>query len=153
MPRKLVLLLADDDPTFQLLVQERLKRLPEVLERCTLLCVSDGVEAVQYMAGHDPYSDRLRFPLPDLVLLDERMIRMDGSEALQEIKKHESAALVPVCMFSTTAQPQWQRLCYQRGAAFCIKKPLDYETLGRKLNLIVDFFSQVLELPSNWAEV
>jgi CheY-like chemotaxis protein len=148
MPRKLVLLLADDDATFHLLVEERLKNLPKVLDRCTLQFVSDGTEAVKYVWGQEPYSDRQKFPAPDLVLLDERMVRMDGCEALQEIKKHESGAAVPVCMFSTSAQPRWRQLCQQRGAAFCIKKPLDYETLGVKLGLIVEFFTQVLELPS-----
>jgi CheY-like chemotaxis protein len=148
-PRKLTLLLADDDDTFRLLVAEQLKRLPGVPERCSLHCVSDGTEAVQYVRGEALYSDRQKFPAPDLILLDERMLRMDGSEALQEIKKHESGVTVPVCMFSTAAQPQWMRLCYQRGASFCIKKPLDNATLGVKLRLIVDFCTLVLDLPAN----
>ena len=148
-PRKLVMLLADDDQTFHLLVEERLKHLPKARDLCTLRCVCDGLEAVQYISGQDPFSDRHKFPVPDVVLLDERMLRMDGSDALQEIKKQASAITIPICMFSTTAQPRWQRLCYQRGAAFCIQKPLDYEMLGVKLRLIIEFFTQVLELPSD----
>lgn len=146
--RKLNILLADDDDLFWLLVEKCLDEPPSMFETCRLSCVSDGGEAVNYVLGRGRYVDRDEFPPPDVILLDERMVRMDGSEALVEIKSNHAGQLIPVCMFSTSRPEKWMRLCYGRGAAFCIEKPMGFESLRDKVRLIVEFSTKVLELPA-----
>ncbi len=149
MSRNLRILLADDDESFTLLVKRAVRDQPNVASQCELHCVRDGTEAVDYVLGRGVYEDRTEFPSPDLVLLDQRMRQMDGSEALTEIRKSHSTRTLPVCIYSTSSQDKLHELCYSKGAAFCISKPLDYEVLGNKLRLIVEFARSVLELPRN----
>jgi CheY-like chemotaxis protein len=145
--RRLTLLLADDDESFQLLVRDCLEGSDDLREVCSLICVNDGAAAADYALGLGAYADRDRHPLPDLVLLDERMIRTDGSEALRAIKAEERGRQLPVCLMSTSAPEKWRRLCYGLGATFCIRKPMQFEALRRTLRLLVEFFTQVMELP------
>ncbi len=149
MNRLLRILLADDDEAFTLLVERAVQDQPDVASLCELHCVSDGTEAVDYVLGRGNYADRIQFPVPDFVLLDQRMRQMDGCEALIEIRKNKSSQALPVCIYSTSTQQKLYDLCYANGATFCIAKPLEYETLGNKLRLIVEFATSVLELPHN----
>jgi len=149
MGRKLNVLLADDDDTFRMLVGECFKRSPVLAENANLYCVPDGTDAVDYVLGRGVYSDRVRYPAPDVVLLDERMGRMDGSEALVEIKGDPRYLLLPICMVSSAMVRKWKAVCLENGAAFCARKPLDFESLEGKIELIVRFCLEVLELPDD----
>ncbi|MEZ6084627.1 MAG: hypothetical protein R3E58_11990 [Phycisphaerae bacterium] len=106
----------------------------------------DGTEAVDYVLGREAFENREQYPSPDLVLLDQRMREMDGSEAARNSKKQikPDAARLYLQHFKSG---KLHELCYSNGAAFCIAKPLDYEILGKKLRLIVEFARSVLELP------
>lgn len=144
-PEPLRILHADDDETFHLLVRTSMR--PQVdAARCTFEFVSDGSEAVDYVLGRGAFWDRARFPLPHLILLDQRMKAMDGLEALQRIKDDPRGRRIPVFVFSTSAQSSLAEKCYEMGGAFCIEKPLDFERLGPTLERIVDFSINVLRL-------
>lgn len=146
MKRRLNLLWADDDDAFAILIN-RIAQHPDLAERCSIHRVNDGTEAVDYMLGRNRYADRHRFPLPDAIVLDQRMCKMDGAEALSEIKKSEIARSVPICLCSTSSQQKLHDLCYGNAATFCILKPLDYGELTMKVDLLIRFFTDVLDLP------
>ena len=149
MNRRLHILLADDDEVFRLLTERALSATPAdgcVDEVPVITCVSDGSDALAYLRGEAPYEDREAHPLPDLVLLDQRMNRVDGSEALAEIKRDPALAALPVCILSTSDEERLRALCYATGASFFIRKALDYEELKRKLQLMLAFFRDVVEL-------
>ncbi len=143
----LSILHADDDDSFRLLVDRVITRDPHMSSRCRVHFEEDGCDAVDYVMGRGGYADRRAFPLPHLILLDQRMTTMDGIEALRLIKEHEVGRRIPVFIFSTSAQHTLVDACYGLGASFCIRKPLDFEMLGPMLRLIVDFAWDVLELP------
>ncbi|MCB9851264.1 MAG: response regulator [Phycisphaerales bacterium] len=147
MGRTLKILLADDDDSFTLLVKRAVQDQPDVAAKCELHCVSDGGEAVDFVLGRGDFADRAKYPKPDLVLLDQRMRQMDGAEALKEIKSDQASRRIPVCIYSTSTQDKLYEQCYAQGAVFCIAKPLEYEQLGDKMRLIIEFATSVLELP------
>jgi len=147
MNQPLNILLADDDESFKLLVKRSIQDQEDLTQRCKLHCVTDGTEAVDFVLGRGAFTDRGQFPAPDLILLDHRMRQMDGAEAMKEIKKHPKGRTTPVCLYSTSTQQKIYDLCYSNGGTFYFAKPLDYEELGIKMRTLVDFATNVLDLP------
>lgn len=146
MTEPLNILLADDDESFALLI-ETITAEPALAERCTVHRVCDGTEAVDYVLGDGVYADRAHYPFPDLIVLDQRMKRMDGSEALEQIKRDDRGRRVPVCILSTSRHERLHETCYRNAATFCVEKPLDYGELKAKIGLMVEFFTTVVSRP------
>ena len=48
-----------------------------------IICVEDGQMAIHYLSGTPPYDDRVRFPMPDVLLLDLKMPKVDGFDVLR----------------------------------------------------------------------
>src|SRR5438034_1265664 len=78
-----LILLAEDDPNDVLLIQRAFQKagLPYVVK-----VVPDGGDAIEYLSGRAEYSDREKFPLPFLLLLDLKMPGTDGFEVLQWVR-------------------------------------------------------------------
>jgi CheY-like chemotaxis protein len=143
---KLKILFADDDETFRLLVKRAIHSKAELSQICGISFVTDGTEAVDYVLGNKQYRDRDQYPLPHVLMLDQRMTQMDGSEALAALKSNPATSRIPMCILSSARKPDLHDLCYGLGAAFCIVKPMDYNTLTKKLDLMIRFFYEVLEV-------
>jgi len=71
------ILLAEDDPNKVLLIK---RGFTKANISNPIQIVSDGEEAMDYLAGEGSYSDRRRYPLPALILLDLKLPRRSGSE-------------------------------------------------------------------------
>src|SRR5262245_46306282 len=65
--------------------------------------VSDGRQAIAYLAGADRYGDRGRFPFPGLVLLDLKLPGIAGLEVLRWVQQQPSLCLLPVIVLSSSA--------------------------------------------------
>src|SRR6267378_4101522 len=79
------ILLVDDSPDDLLLLTYALEGVPS-LDLVGEL--RDGIETIYYLNGDGKYSDRARFPLPDVLILDLRMPWLSGFQVLQWIKTH-----------------------------------------------------------------
>src|SRR5256885_12552240 len=91
------ILLAEDNPNDVLLAQiafERAGLTPR------LVVGSDGEEALRYLKGESPYSDRLRFPFPNLVLLDLNMPKLTGFDVLSWVRRWHTASHLPVVILA-----------------------------------------------------
>jgi CheY-like chemotaxis protein len=96
--------------------------------------VSSAVEAVAYLQGDFPYSDRVRFPLPKLLLLDLKMPGMDGFELMAWLKTHRRLDELQVIVVSGVDDMAAIRRAYQAGARSFLPKPystVDLENLMR----------------------
>jgi CheY-like chemotaxis protein len=67
-----------------------------------LFVVQDGQEACDYLAGYRTYSDRQKYPLPSLLLLDIRMPRMNGFDVLAWLSSNPKFNDLPVVVLSTS---------------------------------------------------
>jgi CheY-like chemotaxis protein len=84
-----------------------------------------------------------------LILLDIRMPRMDGVEALRRIKDDEVLNRIPVIMLTTTDDPQEIEECYLLGCNCYVTKPVEFDAFTETLNRLGLFIMimRVSEVP------
>jgi CheY-like chemotaxis protein len=99
VPKQFNVLSVEDSENDRLLLQRAFRHLS-----CLRLtsCVSDGAEAISYLEGSGEYSDRLKYPFPDLVILDIKMPVMNGFELLKWMK-HQCWGKKPVVVLLTSS--------------------------------------------------
>jgi CheY-like chemotaxis protein len=123
MARKKILVV-DDSGTARMLGQMALGR-----SAYDVVLAKDGAEAVQ-MA---------RKELPDLILMDVMMPRMDGFEACRNIRAQEETRAIPVIMCTTRGEPLNVETGYQAGCNDYVTKPVNtLELLAKVRSLIGD---------------
>ena len=93
MRRKISVLLAEDNMDHAELILEGLQ---EGNEQFIVQHVKDGETAILYLLGEEQYSDRSKFPFPDLVILDIKMPKKTGLEVLEVIKTTGALKKIPV---------------------------------------------------------
>ncbi len=67
-----------------------------------LYLVNDGQEVVDYMEGTGKFSDRNKYPIPGLLLLDLKMPLMDGFDVLAWLRTHSQFDTLPVVVLTTS---------------------------------------------------
>ena len=117
MPKTILLVEDSDDDVF--LITRAFKSVGLVTP---MVRATDGQDAINYLSGKGDYADRIKFPLPSLVLLDIKMPFISGLEVLRWIRAQAPLAALPVIMFTTSGQDCDVRSAYSSGAnAFLIK--------------------------------
>ena len=91
--------------------------------------VGDGLEAEDYLAGRGEYSDRARYPLPSLVLLDIKLPKKSGLEVLGWMREQPDLRLIPVIMLTSSQNNGDIRRAYELGANSYLVKPTEIGTL------------------------
>jgi CheY-like chemotaxis protein len=115
--------LAVEDSSDELFVLQRAFRRATRLRLIGGL--QSGYELVQYFHGEGPYSDRGRFPLPDLLLLDLKMPGMDGFEVLRWLSQQRPAQRPVVVILSSSSTRSDVAEAMELGADYYQRKPTD----------------------------
>jgi CheY-like chemotaxis protein len=98
--------------------------------------VKSGEGAISYLLGMEPYSDRKRFGLPTLVLLDLKLQVMNGFEVLQWIKNHRHFGNLRVVVLTSSDDIRDVKRAYRLGANSFLVKPLEFENASALLATI-----------------
>jgi CheY-like chemotaxis protein len=136
-------LLVEDDPGDTLMIREA---FADNKVRNTLTCVTDGVQAMQFLRREGSFSDAAR---PDLILLDLNLPRKDGREVLAEIKGDADLRAIPVVVLTTSQAEEDVLRSYQLHANAYVTKPVDFDRFIAVVRQIDEFFVTVVKLPSN----
>jgi CheY-like chemotaxis protein len=118
-----------------------------------LQVASDGPEAIDYLSGTGDFADRARYPLPCLVLLDLKMPGMTGLEVLEWIRAQPRLRMLPVIIFSSSAQQHEIDQAYHLGANSFVVKPACVEERNELARLIKGFWLRYNEPPSTCSEM
>ena len=94
-----------------------------------LQVVVDGDEAIQYLSGTGEFSDRTRYPLPCLLLLDLNLPRQSGLEVLEWVRSQPSLQSMPVVILTSSSQDRDIGSAYSLGANGYLVKPPSSEKL------------------------
>ena len=121
--RKKILLVVDDSPTAILWHRMLLEE-----EGYQVLTANDGAEGVDVAREH----------LPELVLLDVIMPRMNGFEACRALREDERTRDIPVLMITTRSEMQNVLQGFESGCNEYITKPVDRTELLTKVRSYLD---------------
>jgi two-component system, chemotaxis family, response regulator Rcp1 len=134
-------LLVEDDPDDVYLTQEAL-RAGKL--RLSLVAVSDGVAAMQYLRSEAGYAECRR---PDLILLDLNLPGMDGREVLTAVKDDPALTDIPVVILTTSKAEEDIAASYRQHANCYISKPVGIEQFRSVVASIESFWFTVVQLP------
>jgi two-component system response regulator len=91
-----------------------------------VVVVHDGVEALDWMFRRGAYASRAEHEIPQVVLLDLKLPKIDGLEVLRELRANEATKLVPVVILTSSVEEQDLVRGYGLGANSYIRKPVDF---------------------------
>ena len=92
--------------------------------------VTNGEDAMNYLTGVGPYSNRETYPLPALVLLDLKLPIVDGFEVLQWIRAHPDFKDLRVVVLTGSNHIRDATKSYELGANIFLVKPLESENIA-----------------------
>lgn len=105
----------------------------------------DGEEAINYLNNAIPDPDQL---MPDLVLLDINLPKIDGKEVLHYIKNNPALKKTPVVILTTSSSELDVTDSYNNYANCFITKPVDLNKFFDVVRMIEDFWITIVKLPS-----
>jgi CheY-like chemotaxis protein len=145
----LVILVADDDADDC----EMLRRALEKSDvRVDLHTVGDGEELLDYLHHRGRHAPASQSPKPGVILLDLNMPKKDGHEALAEIKADPTLRLIPVLVMSTSKAQEDILRTYDLGGSAFITKPVTVAKLTDVMNVIGQYWGEVVQLPEPTSE-
>jgi len=100
--------------------------------------VPDGEEVEKYLSGEDSFSDRSRFPLPSLLVLDIKMPKRDGFDVLKWLQGRDELKDLTVVMLSSSSQDSDIRKARELGARDYFVKPSDFDQLTELVQTIAE---------------
>jgi CheY-like chemotaxis protein len=124
MADEAVILLAEDREDDILLVRNAFKK--GHLNN-PLYVVRDGEELLSYLKGEGSYSKRSEFPLPDLLLLDLKMPRMDGFQVIEWVRAQPSLRSLRIVVLTSSQDMRDVNRAYELGANSFLVKPMEFE--------------------------
>jgi CheY-like chemotaxis protein len=119
-----VILLVEDNPDDEALT---LRALKKNYIRNEVVIARDGVEALDYLFGTGAYVGRDLTAMPQVILLDLKLPKVDGFEVLERIRSSETTKLLPVVILTTSSEDQDRIRGYGLGANSFVRKPVEFD--------------------------
>lgn len=118
-----VILLVEDNPNDEELTLRALKK-SQILNR--VVVVRDGAEALDYLFFRGAHATRPSSEIPQVILLDLKLPKIDGLEVLRAIRADDRTKLLPVVVLTSSLEDQDLIKSYGLGANSYVRKPVDF---------------------------
>jgi CheY-like chemotaxis protein len=145
LKKSMVILMADDDDDDFFLTLEALE---ESRLRHILLRVKNGEELLDYLLRRGSYAEAATSPRPTLILLDLNMPKMDGREALKQIKSHPDLRRIPVVVLTTSSAAEDIVKTYDLGVNSFIRKPVCFDEFLKTIQVLTEYWLEIVTLPA-----
>ncbi len=120
---KKIILLVEDNPDDELLAIRALKKNNISNE---VVVARDGVEALDYLFGTGAHAGRDMSEMPQIILLDLKLPKIDGLEVLRRLRNDQRTKLLPVVVLTSSKEEQDLTESYSLGANSYIRKPINF---------------------------
>ena len=112
-----------------------------------MVVAGDGEEALDYIFGTGSYAGRDTDVLPEFVLLDVKLPKMDGLQVLERLRDDERTALLPVILFSSSREHEDVVAGYRLGANSYVAKPANFEKFSEAMQYLGWYWLSFNETP------
>jgi two-component system response regulator len=123
MPQKYILLV-EDNPDDEALTLRALKKNKVAND---VIVARDGAEAVDFLFATGAHAGRNVGDLPQIVLLDLKLPKLDGFEVLRRIRADERTRVLPVVILTSSKEERDVVQGYRDGCNSYVRKPVDFE--------------------------
>ncbi len=124
MVKDKIVLLVEYNPDDEALTLRALKRHHIANE---IVVARDGEEALDFIFARGRFAQRDARILPQVILLDLKLPKIDGLEVLRQIRANEKSRHVPVVILTSSNEEQDIVKSYDLGANSYVRKPVDFE--------------------------
>jgi len=123
MENNKVILLVEDNPDDEALTLRALKKNNIKNE---VVVARDGAEALEFLFGTGKYAGRNSDVIPQVVLLDLKLPKVEGLEVLRQVRADRRTKLLPVVILTSSNEEQDRIQGYDLGANSYVRKPVDF---------------------------
>jgi len=136
MNDKPTILLVEDSENDRFLMRAAFK-----MAKCDLLLheVHNGEQALAYLQGDGPYADRMKYPLPTVMLLDLNMPKMNGFDVLVWARAHPVLQHLPITILTASIRGDDVKRSFDLGASSFLVKPSSLDSLSAMMRCLCDW--------------
>ncbi len=128
-----MILLVEDNPDDEALTLGALRK-HRIAEE--IVIVRDGAEALDYLFGAGAYAGRDVRVLPELILLDLKLPKIDGLEVLRRLRQDSRTGHVPVVILTTSDEETDRAQSYDLCCNSYVRKPVDFDQFAEAIRQI-----------------
>jgi two-component system, response regulator len=144
---KKTILLVEDDEDQVVLAMRALRKHGIVAEVDEVVVAGDGEEALDYLFAKGTYAGRDPDLVPEFVLLDLKLPKVDGLEVLERMREDERTKLVPVIVVSSSREHADVVAGYELGANSYVAKPANFERFSEAMRYLGWYWLNYNETP------
>jgi CheY-like chemotaxis protein len=133
------ILLVDDNEDDELLTLDALRTGGVSQE---IVVVRDGLEAIEWLFGEGSHVGRDTRMMPQLILLDLKLPKIDGFEVLASMRRDERTRYIPTVVLSSSTQRDDILNSYARGANSYVRKAVDFEEYSCAVRCLCEYWLQ-----------
>ncbi|MDQ3232000.1 MAG: response regulator [Pseudobdellovibrionaceae bacterium] len=126
---KLILLVDDNADDRELAIEA----LSDIQFTNEIIVARNGFEALDFLFCKGRFASRISNKMPQLILLDLKLPKIDGFEVLRQIRSSERTRLIPTVILSSSRQDNDISMGYRLGANSYVRKPVDFVEFTRTL--------------------
>ena len=126
-----VILLVEDNPRDELLALRAFKKSRIANE---VVVAHDGVEALDYLFATGAHVGRDIRELPQMMLLDLKLPRVDGLQVLQTVRANEHTRFLPVVILTSSDEQRDLVESYRLGVNSYVRKPVDFSRFAEAVD-------------------
>jgi CheY-like chemotaxis protein len=104
-----------------------------------LIRVKDGEEALMYLFRRGMYADDMKYPLPNIIILDLRLPKVDGLEVLKLAKSTGELKHIPVVVLTSSEDSKDISAAYDNYVNSYLVKPLDFDKFNELMG-VLDYY-------------
>jgi CheY-like chemotaxis protein len=142
-----IILLVEDNADDELLTLRALKQNNIKNE---VVVARDGVQALEYLLGDGNTGGLSHAHLPEVVLLDLKLPKLDGLELLRRLRADARTKLLPVVILTSSNEERDRMMGYNLGANSYVRKPVDFEQFAETVRQLGLYWLVLNEPPPLW---